>query len=43
MKFINYGTQYLALSSESLEIGEELDTVAQISLNVIKKAEKKKV
>ncbi len=42
MKFINYGTQYIALSSESLEIGEELDTVAQISLNVIKKAEKKR-
>jgi hypothetical protein len=41
MKFINHGTEYLSLNSNSFEIEEELDTVAQITLNVINKGAKK--
>ncbi len=41
MKFINYGTEYLSSNSRSFEIDEELDTVAQITFNIIKKGSKK--
>jgi hypothetical protein len=41
MKFINYGTEYLSINSRSFEIDEELDTVAHITLNIIKKGLKK--
>jgi hypothetical protein len=41
MKFINYGTEYLSINSKSFEIEEELDTVAQITFNIIKKGSKK--
>lgn len=42
MKFINYGTEYLSISSRPFEIEEELDTVAQITFNIIKKGSKRK-
>jgi hypothetical protein len=41
MKFINYGTKYLPINSKSFEIEEELDTVAQITFNILKKGSKK--
>jgi hypothetical protein len=41
MKFINYGTEYLSISPNLFEIEEELDTVARITLNIIKRGEKK--